>query len=188
MNCCVIVEPPWTTFLFWTSAQKARADRAHVDAAVLVEALVLDRRRSPASSSARSASGSTSDAALGPAQDGEDGLPVLVVDEAVVRALLLARRVELRDLAGDRGHSPNMNEANESRPSTAISAREAELADPARPFLRRAARTSAKTAETAGSVARLAAHGCSPSSPGTQSTCCPEGGLERSSRSAGRCA
>ena len=41
-NCCVIVEPPSTTCLVRTSA-RPRGDAAEVDAAVLEEALVLDR-------------------------------------------------------------------------------------------------------------------------------------------------
>ena len=45
MNCCSIVEAPWTVPLCWMSWMNARAMRADVDAAVGSEALVLDRDR-----------------------------------------------------------------------------------------------------------------------------------------------
>ena len=42
-NCCVIVEPPWTTFLLRDVLPDGAQDSVQVDAAVLEEALVLDR-------------------------------------------------------------------------------------------------------------------------------------------------
>ena len=42
-NCCVIVEPPWTRPAVGDVGPERAQDAAEVDAAVLVEALVLDR-------------------------------------------------------------------------------------------------------------------------------------------------
>ena len=128
-NCCVIVEPPWTTLLWRMSAQAARTMPCRSIAAVLVEALVLDvddrvlhpgRDLVPVDEHAR----------LRPAQDGEHGLAVVGVDVAVHRARLRARRIEARQLTCDRRDEPDRERRRGEQEEDREEREEAELADP----------------------------------------------------------
>ena len=77
------------------SAQTRAHDAADVDAAVLVEALVLDRDDRVLRATARSSSDGDDDARLRPAEDREHRVPVARVDVRVLLLVLrLTRRIE----------------------------------------------------------------------------------------------
>ena len=130
MNCCVIVEPPCTTAWFWTSAHERAPDRPQVDAAVLVEALVLDGDDRLLHDRG-DLLGLDDDPALAAAQHGQQLAPCGRRCSRPCAIFCWCVGVVLRDLAGDRRQHPKTNEANESKPSTAEEGEEAELADSA---------------------------------------------------------
>ena len=122
---------------------------AQVDATMLVEALVLggdDRVLHPW----RDPSGRHDDSRLLAAKDREHGVPVRRIDIAV-RLLLLARRVELRDLGSDRGQQTDGERCRAQQPEDHQEGEESELADP--PTLG-SARFSPEGRQNRGSVAR----------------------------------
>src|SRR6185312_1933013 len=105
-------------------------DAVHVDAAVLVEALVLDRddrELHPVGDPLRA----DQDSALLPAQDREHPVVVAVVDVAVDLALLQARRVKRRDLACDRGDEAEGERERSQDEQDQEEAEQAQLANPA---------------------------------------------------------
>ena len=125
-------------------------DRPQVDAAVLVEALVLDGD-DRLLHDRRDLIGLQDDAALLAAEHGEQ-LAVAVEDVAVVRDLLLVRRVVLRQLARDRGHEPERERGEREQAQHRSECEEAELADAA-PV--RLARRGVAAAKTQGEESRL---------------------------------
>ena len=126
------------------------AHAAHVDAAVLVEALVLgrdDRVLHPGRDPCRG----DDDPCLLAAQDREHGVPVRCVDVRVRLGLLL-RRVELRDLRGNRGQETDGKGCRAQEPENDKEGEKSELADP--PTTRPAC-ISPKERQNRGSLARL---------------------------------
>ena len=109
-------------------------DAADVDALVLPEAAVLDR-----DDRALHVLGdlvrADDDAALRPAQAGEDGLAVGCVDEAVLSEVGLIQRIQLRDVARDRRDEPVHERDRAHEPQNAEQRQEPELAHPPRPLL-----------------------------------------------------
>jgi len=100
-NCWVIVEPPWDDALVRDVGPEGARHAADVDAAMLVEALVLDRDdRVPEPRGHRGRR--DDDPRLRATQDREHRVAVRGVDVGVRLGVLL-RRVELRDLGSDRG-------------------------------------------------------------------------------------
>ncbi len=109
-------------------------DRAHdpvdVDAAVLVEALVLDRddrQLHPVRDLVRA----DEDSALLAAQHRQHALALAVVDVAVDLALLQPRRVERRDLARHRGDEAEGERHRSQHEQDQEEAEQAQLANPA---------------------------------------------------------
>ena len=110
-------------------------DRPHVDAAVVVEALVLDGDDRLLHDRGDLV-GLQDHAALLAAQHREQ-LALAVEDVAVVRDLLLVRGVVLRELAGDRGHHAEDERGEREQAQHRDECEEAELADSAPVLLRR---------------------------------------------------
>ena len=118
--------------LHGSAAAHVRPERAHdpayVDAAVLVEALVLDRD-DRLLHQRRDLVGAEQDPALRAAEDGEHAA-VVRVDEAV-RLVVDPARVERRDLAGDRGHETDAEGGQAQHRQEGQQCEEAKLPDPA---------------------------------------------------------
>jgi hypothetical protein len=104
-------------------------DPADVDAAVLVEPLVLDgddRVLQPR----RDVLGVDHDARLRPAEDREDRLPVARVHIGVLLLVLrLACRIEIRDLRRDRDHQPERERSDPEQRQDGKECEQPELAD-----------------------------------------------------------
>jgi hypothetical protein len=128
MNCCVIVEPPWTMFCEVGPNRSRHA--LDVDALVLPEAPVLDRHDRLLHHRGDLV-GLDDDPALGPAQDGEHGLAVGRVDVAEPLGSPLLPRLELGELAGDRAHEPIRERHRHQARDDGEEREEPKLADPA---------------------------------------------------------
>ena len=109
-NCCVIVEPPCTTLLLPDVRPDGAQDPAEVDAAVLVEPPVLDRD-DRVLHPAGDLVGLDQDAALAAAQSRRGRSCRRTRRCSRPARGTLPDRVELRDLAGHRGHQ-SVDECN----------------------------------------------------------------------------
>src|SRR5262249_22150335 len=149
---------------------------ADVDAAMLVEALVLDRD-DRALQPRRDRVRPDDDARLVAAQDGEHGVAVRRVDIGV-RLRPLVRRVELRDLCSDRGQETEGERHGAQRPKDKKEGEESELPD-APPL--GTAPISTEERQSGGSLALPWTRSATPS------TSCRRTGSCRSYSSAGLC-
>ncbi len=113
-------------------------DPAEIDAVVLVEPPILDRD-DRVLHQRRDLVRLEQHAALVASQDGEDRLAVVRVDVAVPLRLHLVAGVELRDLAGERGHEAEREGGRAEQRQNPQEDEETELANPA-PGLRRRSR------------------------------------------------